>query len=166
MLRTTLTCNLSPISHAKPKSCPFNMLTSYVPRFFKIRNPLLGLLDPSLHTAEYVYSASFTLFSTVCGLGCALSTRPRDRAMYAVLMGLATANIQWSIAASIRSLETIQAIVLMQYWAPICESQTEDPYWLYLSHVSHSYCTLQRTQMSFGGLILTGCTIGAGNRHR
>ncbi|KAI5460428.1 fungal transcriptional regulatory protein [Mariannaea sp. PMI_226] len=102
--------------------------------FYKIRNPFVGLLDPMLHTSEYVHSLSFTLFSVVCALGCAVSTRPRDRILYPTLLSLAESNVQWSIALSVKSLETIQAIVLLQYWAPISETQAGDPYWLHLSH--------------------------------
>ncbi|KAH8654921.1 hypothetical protein BGZ61DRAFT_467197 [Ilyonectria robusta] len=106
----------------------------YFQLFFKIRNPLVGLLDATLHTPDYVYSASFTLFSVICALGCAISIRPRDRALYPVLVSLAAGNIKWSIAASVKSLEIIQAIINMQYWAPICPRQSDDPYWLNLSH--------------------------------
>lgn len=110
-------------------------LTSYLHRFFKIRNPVVGLLDPVLHTPEYVYSASFTLFSVVCALGCAVSVRPRDRVLYPALLSLAEGSMKWSIAVSVKSLETIQAIINMQYWAPICQRQSDDPCWLHLSHV-------------------------------
>ncbi|UZP43494.1 hypothetical protein NXS19_011306 [Fusarium pseudograminearum] len=104
--------------------------------FFSTRNPLLGLLDPELHTPEYVYTLSFTLFSAICALGCAISSRPRDRVIYAALLSLAEANMKWSIAVSVRSLETIQAIILMQYWAPMCTRHSCDPAWLHLSHAA------------------------------
>lgn len=104
--------------------------------FFATRNPILGLLDLVLHTPQYVYSVSFTLFSVICALGCALSARPRDRVIYAALLSLAEGNMQWSIAVSVRCPETIQAIVLMQYWAPVRSKRSEDPYWLYLSHAA------------------------------
>ncbi|KAK7737997.1 hypothetical protein SLS63_002330 [Diaporthe eres] len=99
-----------------------------------MRNPFVGLLDETLHTPEYVYSASFTLFSVICALGCAVSLNPRDRALYPVLLSLATGNISWCVAASVRSLEIIQAIINMQFWAPISPRQSDDPYWLYLVH--------------------------------
>jgi hypothetical protein len=115
-------------------------------RFFQLRNPLIGLLDATLHTREYVYANSFTLFSVICSLGCALSTRPRDRAIYPVLTSLANGNVRWSIAAAVKSLATIQAIVNLQYWAPMSPRQTDDTYWLTLSHVSHrsSYLVLPK----------------------
>ncbi|WZH47309.1 hypothetical protein QYS62_008453 [Fusarium acuminatum] len=92
------------------------------------------LLDATLHTREYIYANSFTLFSVICSLGCALSTRPRDRAIYPVLTSLANGNVRWSIAAAVKSLATIQAIVNLQYWAPMSPRQTDDTYWLTLSH--------------------------------
>lgn len=104
--------------------------------FFRYCNPLLGILDPNLHTPNYVYSRSFTLFSVVCALGCAVSGRTRDRYLYPVLLDLAEADIKWSIAYSVKSLETIQAIMNKQYWAPAPRCQSEDPSWLRLSHVS------------------------------
>ncbi|KAK7432959.1 hypothetical protein QQZ08_000430 [Neonectria magnoliae] len=106
----------------------------YFQLFFKIRNPLVGLLDATLHTPNFVYSASFTLFSVICALGCAVSIRPRDQVLYPVLLSLANGNVKWCIAASVKSLETIQAIINMQYWAPLCPRQADDPYWLNLSH--------------------------------
>lgn len=104
-------------------------------RFFQTRNPHLGLLDPDLHTPKYVRHASFTLFSVVCALGCAISTRPRDRILYPTLLSLAEANLAWSIAVPVRSLETIQAILAMKYWAPMYQRQGDDPHWLHISHV-------------------------------
>lgn len=118
------------------------LLANYKNRFFSLRSPFVGLLDPQLHTPEYVYSTSFTLFSAICALGCAISTRPRDKMTYPSLYSLAEKNVQWSIAVSVRCLETIQAIVLMQYWAPVRHRLSDDPYWLHLSHVRDALVTL------------------------
>lgn len=104
-------------------------------RFFKYRSPLIGILDPALHTPEYVHESSFVLFSALCALGCAVSDRPRDRVVYPALMSLAEGNMKWAIAVCVKSLEIIQAIICMQYWAPVCQKQSDDPYWLRLSHV-------------------------------
>ncbi|RFN48580.1 protein prib [Fusarium flagelliforme] len=106
----------------------------YFQLFFQTRNPLVGLLDATLHTFEYVYANSFTLFSVICALGCAMSARPRDRAIYPVLINLANGNVRWSIAAAVKSLSTIQAIVNMQYWAPVSARQVDDTSSLCLSH--------------------------------
>ncbi|KAG6367912.1 hypothetical protein INS49_002112 [Diaporthe citri] len=100
-----------------------------------MRNAFVGLLDETLHTPEYVYSVSFTLSSVVCALGCAVSLNPRDRALHPVLLSLATGNISWCVAASVKPLEVIQAIINMQFWAPISPRQSDDPYWLYLVYV-------------------------------
>ncbi|EXF76821.1 hypothetical protein CFIO01_05115 [Colletotrichum fioriniae PJ7] len=102
--------------------------------FFQTRNPHLGLLDPDLHTPKYVRHASFTLFSVICALGCAISIRPRDRILYPTLLSLAEANMAWSIAVPVRSLETIQAILAMKYWAPMYQRQGDNPHWLHISH--------------------------------
>lgn len=52
--------------------------------------------------------------------------------------------MKWSIAASAKSLETIQAIINMQYWAPVSQKQSDDTYWLHISHVRITlYCSLQ-----------------------
>ncbi|XWW92913.1 hypothetical protein V2A60_000840 [Cordyceps javanica] len=87
-------------------------------RFFANQNQVIGLLDPELHTPEYVYANSFTLFSVICALGCMGSMRPRDKIIYHGLLQLAEANVQWCIAACVPSLETIQAILLMCHWTP------------------------------------------------
>ncbi|KAK1539922.1 uncharacterized protein CCOS01_01236 [Colletotrichum costaricense] len=75
-----------------------NDVSLYFHLFFQTRNPHIGLLDPDLHTPKYVRHASFTLFSVICALGCAISTRPRDRILYPTLLSLAEANLAWSIA--------------------------------------------------------------------
>ncbi|KEQ90934.1 hypothetical protein AUEXF2481DRAFT_703118 [Aureobasidium subglaciale EXF-2481] len=106
----------------------------YFELFFTIRNPLVCLLDPILHTSENVRPLSFTLFSVVCALGCAMSDTTRDRSLYPTLLALAESNIKWSIATSVKSVETIQAIFTMEYWSPVYETQKDDPYWLHLSH--------------------------------
>jgi hypothetical protein len=99
-------------------------------------------MDPALHSVEYVYSMSFTLFSVICALGCAVSDRPRDRLLSSALMTVAEENLKWSIANSVKSLEIIQDIINMAYWAPAFEKQSDDPYWLRLGHVStHSPST-------------------------
>lgn len=108
----------------------------HVQSFYKYRNPLVGLLDPILHTPQFVRSASFTLFSVICALGCAMSERARDKLLCSALIALAEGNIKWSIAASVRTVETVQAIINMTYWAPLSERQCDDPYWLRLTHVS------------------------------
>ncbi|OAG37211.1 hypothetical protein AYO21_08629 [Fonsecaea monophora] len=106
----------------------------YFKLFLELRNPFVGLLDPLLHTPDYVYSMSFTLFSVVCALGCAVSTLPRDRVVYPALFTLAEGCLKWSIASSVKSIETIQAIIIMQYWAPVHQKQSDDPYWLQVNH--------------------------------
>ncbi len=106
----------------------------YFKLFFKYRGPLIGLLDPLLHTPDYVHATSFVLFSVLCALGCGVSDRPRDRVVYPALLSLAEANMKWAIAVCVKSLEAVQSIIIMQYWAPVCRRQSDDPYWLRLSH--------------------------------
>jgi hypothetical protein len=65
-----------------------------------------------------------------------MSARPRDRAIYPVLINLANGNVRWSIAAAVKSLSTIQAIVNMQYWAPVSARQVDDTSSICLNHVS------------------------------
>jgi hypothetical protein len=110
-------------------------------RFFKIRNPLVCLLDPILHTSDNVRPLSFTLFSVICALGCAISGNQTDRSLYPTLLALAESNIKWSIATSVKSVETIQAIFTMEYWSPVHETQKDDPYWLHISHVRNCSTT-------------------------
>jgi len=69
-----------------------------------------------------------------------MSARPRDRAIYPVLINLANGNVRWSIAAAVKSLSTIQAIVNMQYWAPVSPRQVDDTSSISLNHVSQSLC--------------------------
>lgn len=133
--------------------------------FFKMRNPFVGLLDETLHTPEYVYSASFTLFSVMCALGCAVSLNPRDRALYPVLLSLATGNISWCVAAPVKSLEIIQAIINMQFWAPISARQSDDPYWLCLVHVSSCDAFVRKSRILML-VTMPGCSAGKGNRDR
>ncbi|CAK7236517.1 hypothetical protein SBRCBS47491_009663 [Sporothrix bragantina] len=80
------------------------------------------------------YFKLFFKYRTLCALGCAVSDRPRDRVVYPALLSLAEGNMKWAIAVCVKSLETIQSIIIMQYWAPVCQRQSDDPYWLRLSH--------------------------------
>ena len=64
-----------------------------------------------------------------------MSGQTRDRVLYPILLDLAEADIKWSIAFSVKSIETIQAIMNKQYWAPLGRRQSDDPSWLRLSHV-------------------------------
>lgn len=129
--------------------------------FFANQNQAIGLLDPELHTPENVYATSFTLFSVICALGCARSTRPRDKVIYHALLQLAEGNVQWCIAASVMSLETIQAILLMYHWAPLRQIRlSDDPSRLHLSHVSISSAKRTSLQSSFGKLTRTNQRIG------
>lgn len=80
-----------------------------------------------------------------------MSARPRDRAIYPVLMNLASGNVKWSIAAAVKSLATIQAIVNMQYWTPVSPTQVDDSSSISLSYVSgilHCHLTVQTTDRS------------------
>ncbi|KAL3294442.1 fungal transcriptional regulatory protein [Colletotrichum asianum] len=104
--------------------------------FFQIRNSFVGLLDPVLHTSEYVHSISFTLFSVVCAMGCGISGRARDRILYPTLLSIAEANVRWSLAMSVRSVELIQAIINLKYWSPLCDRHADDPYWLQVSYIA------------------------------
>ncbi|KAF3809666.1 hypothetical protein GCG54_00012954 [Colletotrichum gloeosporioides] len=71
------------------------LIVDFGSSFFQIRNSFIGLLDPVLHTSEYVYSHSFTLFSVVCAMGCGISGRARDRILYPTLLSIAEANVRW-----------------------------------------------------------------------
>lgn len=88
-----------------------------------------------------------------------MSDQTRDRVLYPILLDLAEADIKWSIAFSVKSVETIQAILNKQYWAPLGRRQSDDPSWLRLSHVrldtriviSSLMCLLGRTNCQRNG---------------
>ena len=42
----------------------------------------------------------------------------------------------WAIAVSVRGIEIVQAIIVMQYWAPVRTSYSRDPCWLQLCHAT------------------------------
>jgi hypothetical protein len=75
-----------------------------------------------------------------------MSERARDKLLCSALVALAEGNIKWSIAASVRTVETIQAIINMTYWAPLSERQCDDPYWLRLTHVSKGWQIHEKRQ--------------------
>lgn len=70
--------------------------------------------------------------------------------MYPVLMNLANGNVRWSIAAAVKSLATIQAIVNMQYWAPVSPKQVDDSSSVSLSYVSEDVDDDSRIQIANG----------------
>jgi hypothetical protein len=115
-------------------------------------------MDPTFHTAAYVHKSSFTLFSVICALGSAVSGRARDRHLSTLLYSMAEKNIKWSILNSVKSLEIIQAIINITYWARCYDNYTEDPSWLHFGHVR--LITLFALACSSTNGYVTGCTIG------
>ena len=91
-----------------------------------------------MHTATSVYSSSFTLFATICALGCAVSNRPRDQLLYPVLYNIAEQDIKWSMVNSVKSVETIQAIINFTYWCNASERHADETSWLKMSHVCYA----------------------------
>lgn len=135
-------------------------------RFFEIRQPFACLLDPELHTPEQVYSRSFTLFSVICAMGCAVSVRPRDRILYPALLSMAENSMKWAIASAVKCLAVIQSIIIMQYWAPLCPRQSDDPSWLRFGHVSCFHSTASSLTGRKLTLVYTGDPVGQGARHQ
>jgi hypothetical protein len=108
----------------------------YFKLYFKIRHPSVGILDPDLHTAEYVHGCSFTLFSVICALGCELSISHRDILLAPLLYNMAERNIKWSILNSVKTVEIIQAIIMFTFWSHAAQNYADDPSWLRFGHVS------------------------------
>lgn len=108
----------------------------YFKLYFEFRHPFIGILDPDLHSVEYVHGLSFTLFSVICALGSELSSRQRDILLAPLLYSIAERNVKWSILNSVKTLETIQAIIVLTCWAHLPDSQAEDTSWLRFTHVS------------------------------
>ncbi|VUC29131.1 unnamed protein product [Clonostachys rosea] len=106
----------------------------YFKLYFKIRHPSVGILDPDLHTAEYVHGCSFTLFSVICALGCELSMSHRDILLAPLLYNMAERNIKWSILNSVKTVEIIQAIIMFTFWSHAAQNYADDPSWLRFGH--------------------------------
>ncbi|CAH0026974.1 unnamed protein product [Clonostachys rhizophaga] len=106
----------------------------YFKLYFKIRHPSVGILDPDLHTAEYVHGCSFTLFSVICALGCELSISHRDILLAPLLYNMAERNIKWSILNSVKTVEIIQAIIMFTFWSHAAQNYADDPSWLRFGH--------------------------------
>ncbi|KAI7539319.1 hypothetical protein KC331_g9825 [Hortaea werneckii] len=49
---------------------------------------------------------------------------------------MADANLRWAMSTFVKSVETVQAMILMTYWGPTHARQCDDPYWLRLSHAT------------------------------
>ncbi|KAI9147359.1 putative aquaporin TIP2-1 [Paramyrothecium foliicola] len=100
------------------------------------RRPLCGDMAEQRNGATAFISPLHILAAAVDTEAASRSPSPYPAAPTTALSTNSEADMKWSIAMSVKSLETIQAIIIMQYWAPVSTRQLEDPYWLFLNHAT------------------------------
>ncbi|BEI91186.1 uncharacterized protein CcaverHIS019_0400060 [Cutaneotrichosporon cavernicola] len=95
--------------------------------YFQRLHPLLPVLDPTLHTMEFIHRRSLFLFSVICAHGASMTSGAEE----------ATKRLRWHaqrLAEMINpkgyaSVEIIQAFLIWSTWLPSSERFQEERLW-------------------------------------
>ncbi|KAL7279089.1 hypothetical protein ACG7TL_006927 [Trametes sanguinea] len=98
--------------------------------YFDYMNPSVSLLDPVLYTAQKTYWRSPFLFTVVCGIASRFySERP---ALYHQAMNCARLAAGSTLIGGQKSVETVQAYILLSLYPVPARKWEEDRCWVYL----------------------------------
>ncbi|KAI9000635.1 hypothetical protein BD414DRAFT_8317 [Trametes punicea] len=98
--------------------------------YFDYMNPSVSLLDPALYTAQRTYWRSPFLFTVVCGIASRFfSERP---SLYQRAMDCARLAAGSTLIGGQKSVETVQAYILLSLYPVPARKWEEDRCWVYL----------------------------------
>ncbi|KIJ67097.1 hypothetical protein HYDPIDRAFT_109103 [Hydnomerulius pinastri MD-312] len=98
--------------------------------YFENMNPLTSLLDPQLHTPQFVAMRSPFLFTVVCGIASRFYTaRPE---LYTLLMQYAQLAAGTALISGTKNEEMSAAYILMQLYPVPAKKWDEERSWVYL----------------------------------
>ncbi|KAI0768144.1 hypothetical protein BD413DRAFT_479831 [Trametes elegans] len=98
--------------------------------YFDYINPSVSLLDPVLYTAQKTYWRSPFLFTVVCGIASRFySERPE---LYQQAMNCARLAAGSTLIGGQKSVETVQAYILLSLYPVPARKWEEDRCWVYL----------------------------------
>ncbi|KAG8716746.1 hypothetical protein FRC09_015285 [Ceratobasidium sp. 395] len=99
--------------------------------FFEKLNPSLAILDPTTHTAAFVLSRSPFLFTTICAIS---SRYYRERPqLYPVAMRFAEQSASKTLVSGQKTVEVVQAYILMCAYPIPTHLREDDRTQIYLS---------------------------------
>ncbi|KAG6326647.1 hypothetical protein ID866_12442, partial [Astraeus odoratus] len=98
--------------------------------YFKKMNPSTSLLDPKLHTPQYVVMRSPFLFTVVCAIASRFYTERPD--LYEQLMNYAQLAAGSALITGTKNEEMCAAYLLMQLYPVPAKRWEEDRGWIYL----------------------------------
>ncbi|KAI0370391.1 hypothetical protein BV20DRAFT_1074886 [Pilatotrama ljubarskyi] len=98
--------------------------------FFDYINPSVSLLDPVLYTAQRTYWRSPFLFTVVCGIASRFYPERPD--LYQRAMNCARLAAGSTLIGGQKSVETVQAYILLSLYPVPARKWEEDRCWVYL----------------------------------
>ncbi|KAF7311314.1 hypothetical protein MKEN_01033100 [Mycena kentingensis (nom. inval.)] len=97
--------------------------------FYTLANPFIAILDPVLHTPASTFARCPFLFTVIC----AISSRfyPEKSEIYPIAMHFAKHSAATALIDGWKSVELVQAYILMSIFAVPARKWEEDRSWLY-----------------------------------
>ncbi|CAE6434410.1 unnamed protein product [Rhizoctonia solani] len=98
--------------------------------FFDQLNPFVTILDPHMHTPAFVFGRCPFLFTTICAISSRYYTKRPE--LYTIAMHFAKQSAATALIDGWKSVELVQAYILMSVYPVPARRWEEDRTWLYL----------------------------------
>ncbi|CAE7147292.1 unnamed protein product, partial [Rhizoctonia solani] len=98
--------------------------------FFEQLNPFVAILDPHMHTPAFVFGRCPFLFTAVCAISSRYYTKRPE--LYTIAMHFAKQSAATALIDGWKSVELVQAYILMSIYPVPARRWEEDRTWLYL----------------------------------
>ncbi|KAH7322256.1 hypothetical protein B0J17DRAFT_684162 [Rhizoctonia solani] len=98
--------------------------------FFEQLNPFIAILDPNMHTPAFVFGRCPFLFTAICAISSRYYTKRPE--LYTIAMHFAKQSAATALIDGWKSVELVQAYILMSVYPVPARRWEEDRTWLYL----------------------------------
>ncbi|KAG8777967.1 hypothetical protein FRC12_000100 [Ceratobasidium sp. 428] len=98
--------------------------------FFEQLNPFVAILDPTLHTPAFVFGRCPFLFTAICAISSRYYRKRPE--LYTIAMHFAKQSAATALIDGWKSVELVQAYILMSVYPVPARRWEEDRTWLYL----------------------------------
>ncbi|CAE6525117.1 unnamed protein product [Rhizoctonia solani] len=98
--------------------------------FFEQLNPFVAILDPHMHTPAFVFGRCPFLFTAICAISSRYYTKRPE--LYTIAMHFAKQSAATALIDGWKSVELVQAYILMSVYPVPARRWEEDRTWLYL----------------------------------
>ncbi|KAG8742288.1 hypothetical protein FRC10_001712 [Ceratobasidium sp. 414] len=98
--------------------------------FFEQLNPFVAILDPSMHTPAFVFGRCPFLFTAICAISSRYYRKRPE--LYTIAMHFAKQSAATALIDGWKSVELVQAYILMSVYPVPARRWEEDRTWLYL----------------------------------